>query len=78
MRALLEGEQVHPGRSASNRGRLLGAAMSFEEFQKKVDDIVFNHPVVTNNEYCNWVAEGNMTEEDVKDLIAFLKEATAP
>ena len=68
MRALLEGEQVHPGRSASNRGRLLGAAMSFEEFQKKVDDIVFNHPVVTNNEYCNWVAEGNMTEEDVKDL----------
>ncbi len=40
----------------------------FEAFQAKVNDIVFNHPVVTDNEYCKWVAEGNMTEEDVKDL----------
>ncbi len=40
----------------------------FEAFQAKVNDLVFNHPVVTNNEYCKWVAEGNMTEEDMKDL----------
>ena len=42
--------------------------MSFQEFQKKVDDIVMNHPVVTSNEYCEWVATGQMSEEDVKDL----------
>ncbi|MGB0652956.1 MAG: hypothetical protein ACPGQL_07125 [Thermoplasmatota archaeon] len=40
----------------------------FAEFQKKVDAIVLSHPVVTDNEYCKWVAEGNMTEEDLKDL----------
>ncbi len=40
----------------------------FETFQKRVNDVVFNHPVVTDNEYCKWVAEGNMTDEDVKDL----------
>jgi pyrroloquinoline quinone (PQQ) biosynthesis protein C len=40
----------------------------FEAFQKTVNDIVFNHPVVTNNEYCAWVAQGQMTEGDVKDL----------
>lgn len=42
--------------------------MSFQEFQKKVDAIVHNHPVVTNNEYTKWVATGQMTDEDVKDL----------
>ena len=40
----------------------------FEAFEKKVNDIVFHHPVVTDNEYCKWVAEGDMTDEDVKDL----------
>lgn len=42
--------------------------MTFAEFQKKVDDIVMNHPVVTDNTYTKWVAEGNMTDEDVKEL----------
>jgi hypothetical protein len=41
---------------------------SFAEFQKKVDDIVHNHPVVTNNEYTKWVATGQMTDDDVRDL----------
>lgn len=41
---------------------------TFAEFQEKVDGIVHNHPVVTNNEYTKWVAEGNMTDEDVRDL----------
>ena len=40
----------------------------FETFQKKVNDIVFNHPVVTDNTYTKWVAEGNMSDEDVNDL----------
>lgn len=40
----------------------------FEVFQEKVNDIVLNHPVVTNNEYTQWVAQGNMTDEDVRDL----------
>ncbi len=41
---------------------------SFAEFQARVDELVHNHPVVTDNEYCKWFAEGNATEEDVKDL----------
>lgn len=40
----------------------------FASFRDKVNAIVLQHPVVTNNEYCKWVAEGNMTEEDIKDL----------
>lgn len=41
---------------------------AFEEFQKRVDAVVNNHPVVTNNEYTKWVAKGKMTDEDVRDL----------
>ncbi len=40
----------------------------FEAFRAKVNDIVFNHPVVTDNTYTKWVAEGNMSKEDIKDL----------
>jgi hypothetical protein len=40
----------------------------FEAFEKKVNDIVFQHPVVTDNEYTKWVAKGKMTDEDVRDL----------
>ncbi len=41
---------------------------SFQDFEAKVNGIVFNHPVVTSNEYTKWVAMGEMTEEDVRDL----------
>lgn len=41
---------------------------TFEAFQKKVDDVVLNHPVVTSNAYCDWVETGRMSEDDVKDL----------
>lgn len=40
----------------------------FESFKAKVNDIVLNHPIVVNNEYCAWFAKGEATEEDVRDL----------
>jgi len=49
-------------------GASLEASMSFKEFQAKVDHIVHDHPVVTSNAYTKWVATGQMTDEDVRDL----------
>lgn len=40
----------------------------FAAFEKKVNGIVFRHPVVTSNAYTRWVATGQMNDEDVRDL----------
>jgi hypothetical protein len=41
----------------------------WDAFLEQVNEVVMSHPVVTNNEYCNWFATGEANREQVRDLI---------
>lgn len=40
----------------------------FELFQRRVDDLVASHPVVTSNPYTAWFEKGDLTREDVRQF----------
>ena len=45
------------------------AGSDWDTFLEQVRETVMSHPVVTNNEYCNWFAKGEANREQVRDLI---------
>jgi len=40
----------------------------WERFFERVRSVVFEHPVVTGNTYCNWFEEGTASQAQVRDL----------
>ncbi len=46
----------------------LPATPEWEQFFARVRRAVFEHPVVTSNDYCNWFERGEATREQVRDL----------
>ncbi len=45
------------------------ARSDWDTFLEQVRETVMSHPVVTNNEYCNWFNRGQASREQVRDLI---------
>ena len=44
-------------------------AKDFDKFLKVIERDFFQHPVIVNNSYTKWFKEGNVNEEQVKDMI---------
>jgi pyrroloquinoline quinone (PQQ) biosynthesis protein C len=44
-------------------------ASDWDTFLEQVRETVMSHPVVTNNEYCNWFDKGDASLDQVRDLI---------
>ncbi|MCU1452887.1 MAG: uncharacterized protein JWN46_1033 [Acidimicrobiales bacterium] len=42
--------------------------LDLETFRRRIDDLVGNHPIVTENHYTRWFAEGDATFDDVVHL----------
>src|SRR5688500_16373593 len=43
-------------------------APSVEALRRQIDDLVAHHPVVTNNRYTRWFAQGEATRGEVRHL----------
>lgn len=43
-------------------------APGWDAFYERVRDTVMEHPVVTDNAYCGWFAQGQATRDQVRDL----------
>jgi len=46
----------------------LATASDLETFRTRVDDVVHRHPVVVDNEYTKWFAQGDATRDEVRHL----------
>jgi hypothetical protein len=55
--------RVNAGDIASND------ADRFERFVKRCNDDLMFHPVITDNGYCRWFAQGGLNRDDVKNMI---------
>jgi hypothetical protein len=45
------------------------SASDWDTFLEQVREVVMSHPVVTDNDYCNWFSRGEATRDQVRDLI---------
>ena len=43
--------------------------LKYREFLHEIDTRVMSHPVIQHNEYTMWFAEGNVTHDDVKNMV---------
>ncbi len=44
-------------------------ARQFLSFQKRIDTELLQHRVISNNEYCAWFENGNISEAQLKDFV---------
>jgi len=44
-------------------------AKQFLNFQKRIDAELLHHRIITNNEYCAWFEEGDISETQIKDFV---------
>ncbi len=59
IRALVEGQQ----------GYTMEKAQGFLAFQERINRELLQHPVITNNRYCQWFRKGEQTEPQVKAFV---------
>lgn len=50
-------------------GYTLDKAKCFLQFNQRIQKELLQHPIIQKNEYCEWFAQGTMSEEQVKHFV---------
>jgi len=50
-------------------GYSIDKACQFLNFQKRIDAELLHHRIITNNEYCSWFEEGDISEAQIMDFV---------
>jgi hypothetical protein len=44
----------------------MATEQDFQNFQRRIDEELLTHPVITNNEYCRWFENADLTTDEVR------------